>query len=134
MALPRHASITLLKSPTSHSKKTPPSKPYFARTRACCACSIFARSASLDGDLLGRPTQPARLLDQSVLRVGRFPMAFDLGHGQGLQAGTGSADRLAGATLLSEVGASGHHKLWSGEGPVHQSQRVRGRRSSELVR
>ena len=33
------------------------------------------------GDLLACPTQPARLLDQSVLPVGRFPMAFDLGHG-----------------------------------------------------
>jgi len=52
-----------------------------------------------------------------------------------LQAGTGSADgRLAGATLLSEVGACGRRKLGSGEGPVHQSLRVRGRRSSKLVR
>jgi hypothetical protein len=55
--------------------------------------------------------------------------------GQGLQAGTGSADgRLTGATLLSEVGACGRRKLGSGEGPAHQSPRPRGRRSSELVR
>jgi hypothetical protein len=30
------------------------------------------------GDLLAGPTQPACLLDQSVLSVGRFSMAFDL--------------------------------------------------------
>src|ERR671919_3183610 len=47
----------------------------------------------------------------------------------------GSADgRLAGATLLSEVGACGRRKLESGKGPVHQSPRLRGRRSGELVR
>ena len=51
------------------------------------------------------------------------------------QAGAGSADEgLAGATLLSEVGACGRRKLESGKGPAHQSLRPRGRQSSELVR
>jgi hypothetical protein len=39
-----------------------------------------------------------------------------------------------GATLLSEVGACGRRKLESGKGPVHQSPRPRGRRSSKLGR
>jgi hypothetical protein len=46
-----------------------------------------------------------------------------------------SADgRLAGATLLSEVGACGRRKLESGTRPAHQSPRLRGRRASGFVR
>jgi hypothetical protein len=41
--------------------------------------------------------------------------------GQGLQAGTGSADRLAGATLLSEVARAASASWSQAKGPTHQS-------------
>ena len=54
--------------------------------------------------------------------------------GRSANGETATRRRLGGATLLSEVGAGGRRKLGAGEGLAHQSLKLRGRRSSELVR
>jgi len=50
-------------------------------------------------DLLACPAQPARLLDQSVLPVGRFPMACNLGHGGLTHVDQGGAAPMPGHDL-----------------------------------